>query len=1748
MKGKFNRVITYLLVILTILTMIISTFGNNQSSAAEDQNVTISIFPKPKVDIVLAKSRTTTNVTNFKNDLMNALKSQGVDTSDVNITSVQAEQVDLQNSFSWQQDLSGSIGSIAFANGGRDVTMKGNPSLPGKNCIYILPPKGNQDQKFTFSYNIDYGDSFNAAGMLLNVRRSGNQLQGYMLSFNNSSWVSASGNCNGAIWKFSWNLGANSSNVESKTLVKGLAISKSGTLTVSATDSQIIVNGGGVNETINLDTEYGSGFGFFSDHYSHGCQSIGQFTLTGINLQTTDAKSFEEILRTAPWRQNTLRFLANVTDKRNNELQDAQKYGEIATRMMNDDVYFATWGTSKNQDQFTKLIQQNDNKGTFINNTNYTNSINQTAAYVKKVIQEYSSQDKEYVIVNEPMSIVVNPESVRNNTIDSNWPYGKWKIEHDYEYYENNMGQFADSGKYVSNFITTFDKTGRYKITFQDKNIQPEYVYCHRRPVASFTMRLNNGSVSLESNSYDLDKKSQNNGISEEEWSWKTSDETSWHSGKMTNYAGDKTYLIKLRVKDFQNTWSEPTTKYIYNGSTAKPVAMFTINEETFTKYEKLSVTDQSYDPSGKTLTKYVWEIYKGTTKVYSGSTIPTDFRNYALGDYTLNLTVTNSNNLQSETASRPFTIINDLIAPEVVVTPTECDWTREQKVDLNFSDRGGSNFKHYKYAITDSQATPSSWSSPIAESTSSVTINQEGIKYLHIIAEDNAGNVSEDRICGPYKIDRSGPDFQVIADLDTIITRNLPMVIRAADKYSGLKSITINGINYANNTQYEITRNGTYTIVATDNIGNTTTKTITVNNIYRVCTEGLNHPIYSSYYDECPICKLVKNIKITDTSFVYDSHEHRVRYDNPDNAPIVEYYNDTLTVPTKVATYKYDLKVVYEGKEYNTHFVDNMEITKKDITITDIKAEDRQYDGTTIVKLYGGQLQGVEESDINDVDFILPEEGNTESRNVNTYNVKVPKIELSGKEAYNYNLIQPNLEDVSVNIVPKDITITNISGVDKLYNRNNNVKVKGGKLQGIVKGDWVEAVVPDDGNADSENVGNWGTKIKEITLADADKDNYNLIQPDPEDIRVNILEPDKPALNMDVSVSEINGKEYKQTAEEIAKKSKVRVQSNDIVTLKIKITNKGEGAGYAKSVTVKLPDTIEPIKNDETNKKYGWQMGKDNIITTQQYCLENGKENELPGQKLSNSEETQDDINSQNAQEQDDNTTDDNTINNDASNTSDNENKELVLELKVKIKDLNNEYKDLPIEISAEQTDINNKTIEDKINGLNRKIILRSNYAKLLLDKTIYSINGQKIGEETKNKIANDKNYTLEVEPKDVIVYKIKVTNEGEIDCYASKIKDMPEDGLEYIPEDTINQKYSWKMLDKNGKETKDITKAKTYQSEYLKDKIVKAKEETTKDNTEEKEETETDKIKKKNSQNKNVYREEKNKIDEKDTISTDKNYQEIYITFKVKETDKKNITIGNTASITEMRDSRGNILEEIKDKNDKDGKNDKSGRNTVKIKVKYFDLSLNGIATKMDVYEGGQLVTTENNSDTNKILKAEVKKKKVNNATIKVEYTIYIKNEGEIEGTASEIKDYIPKGFIFKQEDNKMWKEIGNNIVTTNELANETIKPDETKTVKLVLTWKNSLDNFGSFTNAEEISKDYNASGTKDTNSTPDNKDESEDDYSSQRVIIALATGKIENMAHLLTAIILIGFAIAIMLCLVKIVKILREDNQNK
>ena len=86
--------------------------------------------------------------------------------------------------FNWEQDVDSKIGSITIEDNGKTVHMTGNFSEPGKNAIYIIP-EVHQEQILSFDYNIQFGDSFNAAGVLLRILKDDNTLKGYMLSFNN---------------------------------------------------------------------------------------------------------------------------------------------------------------------------------------------------------------------------------------------------------------------------------------------------------------------------------------------------------------------------------------------------------------------------------------------------------------------------------------------------------------------------------------------------------------------------------------------------------------------------------------------------------------------------------------------------------------------------------------------------------------------------------------------------------------------------------------------------------------------------------------------------------------------------------------------------------------------------------------------------------------------------------------------------------------------------------------------------------------------------------------------------------------------------------------------------------------------------------------------------------------------------------------------------------------------------------------------------------------------------------------------------------------------------------------------------------------------------------------------------------------------------------------------------------------------------------------------------------------------------
>lgn len=136
-------------------------------------------------------------------DAQESINSVSNDNSEITINDGDIKIIDNENlrkteeveDLNWTQDMDSSIGTITFSNRGKEVNMTGNGSLAGKNAIYIIPATP-QEQTIQFDYNVSFGDSFNAAGVLLKVQKVGNTLTGYMLSFNNSSgdnWYSAAG-------------------------------------------------------------------------------------------------------------------------------------------------------------------------------------------------------------------------------------------------------------------------------------------------------------------------------------------------------------------------------------------------------------------------------------------------------------------------------------------------------------------------------------------------------------------------------------------------------------------------------------------------------------------------------------------------------------------------------------------------------------------------------------------------------------------------------------------------------------------------------------------------------------------------------------------------------------------------------------------------------------------------------------------------------------------------------------------------------------------------------------------------------------------------------------------------------------------------------------------------------------------------------------------------------------------------------------------------------------------------------------------------------------------------------------------------------------------------------------------------------------------------------------------------------------------------------------------------------------------
>lgn len=371
---------------------------------------------------------------------------------------------------------------------------------------------------------------------------------------------------------------------------------------------------------------------------------------------------------------------------------------------------------------------------------------------------------------------------------------------------------------------------------------------------------------------------------------------------------------------------------------------------------------------------------------------------------------------------------------------------------------------------------------------------------------------------------------------------------------------------------------------------------------------------------------------------------------------------------------------------------------------------------------------------------------------------------------------------------------------------------------------------------------------------------------------------------------------------------------------------------------------------------------------------------------------------------------------------------------------------------------------------------------------------------------------YTHTKEPvpvanSNIVTYTIRIYNEGTIAGYAKEVTDDLPEGLLFLPENETNTEYRWIMLDKDGNKTDDVEKAEKITTDYLS----KAQEKTPGENL----------IK---------------AFDKKVGLTdTNPDYRDVKVAFKVTEPNTSDRILINTAEISEDSDPDDKPIDDIDSTpgNNKDGEDD---IDIDKVKVKYFDLALKKWVTQAIVIQDGKTTVTETGhtgeENPEPVVKVDLKKSDLKKVTVKFKYKIKVTNEGELEGYVKEIKDYIPDGLKFVAEDNPLWKQISEKEVVTEQTKDILLKPGESTTVEIILTWENSDKNLGLKVNWAEISEDYNEYGdTPDIDSTPNNNKPGEDDIDNAPVILAIKTGEAQIYITL-TTIILITMAGGIVL----------------
>ncbi len=617
-----------------------------------------------------------------------------------------------------------------------------------------------------------------------------------------------------------------------------------------------------------------------------------------------------------------------------------------------------------------------------------------------------------------------------------------------------------------------------------------------------------------------------------------------------------------------------------------------------------------------------------------------------------------------------------------------------------------------------------------------------------------------------------------------------------------------------------------------------------------------------------------------------------------------------------------------------------------------------------------------------------------------------------------------------------------------------------------------------------------------------------------------------------------------------------VKVKKGDIIKYRIRVYNEGDVAGYASEVTDDIPDGLEFIyslkSEDEINQDTTLSdLEKEAMLYNQLVWAPDELEDETPVAvsdylaKGNGADLVQPGSNLLKAFDK----------NKDFVDTEEDKNPD-YRDLYIYMKVISENKKGTTIRNEAAitgNTDANGQDIIDRDsqpeNWPGREPshnyqdeedydILELQEFDLALTKAIYEVNGERVDERITNEnvdklkagtltdMENDKNDTpVKVKKGDIVKYRIRVYNEGDVAGYASEVTDDIPDGLEFIysskTEDEINQDTTLSDLEKEA-----ILWNKTYWTPdelddgtptAVSDYLAKGKGAD---------------LVQPGSNLLKAFDGNKNFVDTENDKNPD--YRDLYIYMKVISEDKRGTTIRNEAAITDDTDENGNEAYD-RDSEPENWPGREPSHNYQDeedydiLELQEFDLALRKFITAVSsdetIEENEKLMDEEDSTkyarepkvDTSLLNTEGDDGKTVTTATYehskeplvvnKNDYIVYmlrVYNEGDFAGYATKITDYLPDGLDYVDgEFNKQygWSyDAEKRTVSTEYLKNELINAPTEVSGKLELDYAEvpimcrlnaTVKNNVNQTNIAEIAedKDYDKKDVDDRDSEPDN-----------------------------------------------------------